>query len=173
MGGAFSWMGAWWPFGGLGEAKLLVRSAARPDACAISASSLAHLLPSQITGLDAAGKTTMLYRMKLGAIVTTIPTIGFNVETIQVGDLTITSWDMGGRVRKPLRYFAHYEAYSFIFHVARARPLRTLYRPGDLDHLLVSFSLAFAPFHPVLTALYHHRTRCAHCGDSTFRTSRR
>jgi GTPase SAR1 family protein len=27
-------------------------------------------------GLDAAGKTTILYRLKLGEVVTTIPTIG-------------------------------------------------------------------------------------------------
>ena len=32
-------------------------------------------------GLDAAGKTTILYKLKLGDVVTTIPTIGFNVET--------------------------------------------------------------------------------------------
>lgn len=29
-----------------------------------------------IAGLDAAGKTTILYKLKLGEIVTTIPTIG-------------------------------------------------------------------------------------------------
>ena len=29
-----------------------------------------------IIGLDAAGKTTILYKMKLGEVVTTIPTIG-------------------------------------------------------------------------------------------------
>ena len=29
-----------------------------------------------IVGLDAAGKTTILYKLKLGEIVTTIPTIG-------------------------------------------------------------------------------------------------
>ena len=34
-------------------------------------------------GLDAAGKTTILYKLKLGEIVTTIPTIGFNVETVE------------------------------------------------------------------------------------------
>lgn len=33
-----------------------------------------------MVGLDAAGKTTVLYRLKLGEVVTTIPTIGFNVE---------------------------------------------------------------------------------------------
>ena len=36
-----------------------------------------------MTGLDAAGKTTILYKFKLGEVVTTIPTIGFNVETLQ------------------------------------------------------------------------------------------
>ncbi|KZV80546.1 ARF/SAR superfamily, partial [Exidia glandulosa HHB12029] len=34
-------------------------------------------------GLDAAGKTTILYKLKLGKVETTIPTIGFNVETVQ------------------------------------------------------------------------------------------
>jgi hypothetical protein len=33
-------------------------------------------LPSPQVGLDAAGKTTILYKLKLGEIVTTIPTIG-------------------------------------------------------------------------------------------------
>ena len=32
--------------------------------------------PSAQVGLDAAGKTTILYKLKLGEIVTTIPTIG-------------------------------------------------------------------------------------------------
>merc|ERR1712086_1105285 len=36
-----------------------------------------------IVGLDAAGKTTMLYKAKFGEIVTTVPTIGFNVETVE------------------------------------------------------------------------------------------
>jgi len=36
-----------------------------------------------MVGLDAAGKTTILYKLKLGEIVTTIPTIGFNVETLE------------------------------------------------------------------------------------------
>lgn len=33
-----------------------------------------------LVGLDAAGKTTILYKLKLGEIVTTIPTIGKNIE---------------------------------------------------------------------------------------------
>lgn len=33
-------------------------------------------------GLDGSGKTTILYQLKLNEVVTTIPTIGFNVENI-------------------------------------------------------------------------------------------
>lgn len=33
-------------------------------------------------GLDAAGKTTILYQMKLNQKTTTVPTIGFNVEEV-------------------------------------------------------------------------------------------
>ena len=33
-------------------------------------------------GLDAAGKTTILYKLKLGENVSSVPTIGFNVETV-------------------------------------------------------------------------------------------
>lgn len=34
-------------------------------------------------GLDAAGKTTILYKLKLGEVVSSVPTIGFNVETVE------------------------------------------------------------------------------------------
>jgi ADP-ribosylation factor protein 1 len=34
-----------------------------------------------MVGLDAAGKTTILYKLKLGEIVTTIPTIGMRQST--------------------------------------------------------------------------------------------
>ena len=49
-------------------------------------------------GLDAAGKTTILYKLKLGEIVTTIPTIGFNVETVEYKNISFTVWDVGGQV---------------------------------------------------------------------------
>ena len=37
-----------------------------------------------ILGLDGAGKTTLLYRLQVGEVVTTIPTIGFNVEQVSI-----------------------------------------------------------------------------------------
>merc|ERR1712046_452731 len=47
-----------------------------------------------MVGLDAAGKTTVLYKLKLGEILTTIPTIGFNVETVEYINITLTCWDV-------------------------------------------------------------------------------
>lgn len=38
----------------------------------------------------------MLYKLKLGEVIATIPTIGFNVETIKHGTLTFEFWDIGG-----------------------------------------------------------------------------
>ena len=35
-----------------------------------------------IIGLDNAGKTTILYRLHLGEVEPTVPTVGFNVETV-------------------------------------------------------------------------------------------
>ena len=52
-----------------------------------------------MVGLDNAGKTTVLYKMKLGEVVTTIPTIGFNVETVQYNNISFTVWDVGGQTK--------------------------------------------------------------------------
>ncbi|CAI5971608.1 unnamed protein product [Closterium sp. NIES-65] len=52
-----------------------------------------------MVGLDAAGKTTILYKLKLGENVTTIPTIGFNVETVEYKNISFTVWDVGGQDR--------------------------------------------------------------------------
>ena len=52
-----------------------------------------------ILGLDAAGKTTILYKMKLNETVNTIPTIGFNVETLQYKNLEFSCWDIGGQFK--------------------------------------------------------------------------
>jgi len=60
-----------------------------------------------MVGLDAAGKTTILYKLKLGEVVTTIPTIGFNVETVDYKNMRFTVWDVGGQDKiRPL--WRHY-----------------------------------------------------------------
>ena len=43
-------------------------------------------------GLDAAGKTTILYKLKLDQSVNTIPTVGFNVETVTYKNVKFNVW---------------------------------------------------------------------------------
>ena len=61
-------------------------------------------------GLDGAGKTTILYKMKLGEIVATIPTIGFNMETVKHDNVTFDVWDIGGGTDKSRSLWSHYFA---------------------------------------------------------------
>lgn len=59
-------------------------------------------------GLDAAGKTTLLYKLARGReIETTIPTIGFNVETLNLKQSDCTCWDVGGcdKIRPLWRHY--------------------------------------------------------------------
>ena len=66
-------------------------------------------------GLDAAGKTTILYKLKINENVTTIPTVGFNVEEINFHNLTMTVWDVGGQ--KIIRYYDFkYESFPCILY---------------------------------------------------------
>ncbi|XP_014207363.1 ADP-ribosylation factor 2 [Copidosoma floridanum] len=70
-----------------------------------------------MVGLDAAGKTTILYKLKLGEIVTTIPTIGFNVETVEYKNICFTVWDVGGQDKiRPLwrHYFQNTQGLIFV-----------------------------------------------------------
>ncbi|XP_068943246.1 ADP-ribosylation factor 5 isoform X2 [Petaurus breviceps papuanus] len=78
---------------------------------------LPHSLGCLSFGLDAAGKTTILYKLKLGEIVTTIPTIGFNVETVEYKNICFTVWDVGGQDKiRPLwrHYFQNTQGLIFV-----------------------------------------------------------
>ncbi|KAK2101386.1 Arf GTPase arf1 [Saguinus oedipus] len=70
-----------------------------------------------MVGLDAAGKIRIPYKVKLGEIVTTIPTIGFIVETVEYKNISFTVWDVGGQDKiRPLRrhYFQNTEGLIFV-----------------------------------------------------------
>jgi small GTP-binding protein len=62
-----------------------------------------------MVGLDAVGKTTIMYKLKMNETVKTIPTIGFNVETMSYKTLTMTMWDIGGQ-NKIRALWKHYYA---------------------------------------------------------------
>eukprot|EP01083_Nonionella_stella_P169332 574005_1 len=57
-------------------------------------------------GLDASGKTTILYRLKFGEYVNIPNQIGFNVETIEYHNLHLTLWDVVGATK--VRHLWHH-----------------------------------------------------------------
>jgi len=74
-------------------------------------------------GLDAAGKTTILYNLKLGQCVTTIPTVGFNVETVTYKKTRFNVWDVGGQDKiRPLwrHYYTGTQGLIFVVDCADA-----------------------------------------------------
>ena len=50
-----------------------------------------------LLGLQNCGKTTILYRLSLGEVVVTQPTIGSNVEEVVQNNVKLQVWDLGGQ----------------------------------------------------------------------------
>ncbi|XP_065176099.1 ADP-ribosylation factor 6-like [Sycon ciliatum] len=98
-------------------------------------------------GLDAAGKTTILYKFKLNEVVSTIPTIGFNVETVEpMKGLTFTVWDVGGQDKiRPLwrHYFTGTE--GLIYVVDSADSSRFAEARAELHSILDSEEMRGVP----------------------------
>ncbi|KAG5471831.1 hypothetical protein LSCM4_03389 [Leishmania orientalis] len=95
-----------------------------------------------MVGLDAAGKTTILYKLKLGEVVTTIPTIGFNVETLEYKNLKFTMWDVGGQDKlRPLWRHYYQNTNGIIFVVDSNDRDRMRDAKAELDKMLVEDEL--------------------------------
>ena len=97
-----------------------------------------------MVGLDAAGKTTILYKLKLGETVTTIPTIGFNVEQVEYKNIAFNVWDIGGQDKiRPLWRYYYQNSNAIIFVVDSndtsrisdaAEELHTILNDQELAH---------------------------------------
>ncbi|CAN0092996.1 unnamed protein product, partial [Heterosigma akashiwo] len=106
-----------------------------------------------ILGLDNAGKTTILYRLQNDSdeVIQTVPTIGFNVETLQYKNIKFQVWDLGGQtsIRPYWRcYYPNTDAIIFVVdsadaervHVAR-QELSAMLEEEDLrDAILLVFA---------------------------------
>jgi ADP-ribosylation factor protein 1 len=63
-----------------------------------------------LIGLDGAGKTTVLSYFRFNeAPGATVPTIGFNVETLEIGGCSICVWDIGGQDKIRKLWHHYYE----------------------------------------------------------------
>jgi small GTP-binding protein len=103
------------------------------------AKSLSGLKESKVLmlGLDAAGKTTTLFKLQLGECVVTIPTIGFNVEHVEYKGLDMTIFDVGGQ-EKIRRLWRHYYqgTGALIYLVDSSDKARMQLAKEELHHIL-------------------------------------
>jgi len=97
-----------------------------------------------MVGLDAAGKTTILYKLKLGEIVTTIPTIGFNVETVEYKNISFTVWDVGGQDKIRPLWRHYYQNTQGLIFVVDSSDRERIQESHDELHKMVSLPTHFA-----------------------------
>ena len=70
-----------------------------------------------ILGLDGAGKTTIMYKLKFDETVSSVPTIGFNVEELRYKNLKFNCWDIGGQEKIRMLWKHYYENTSCLIYV--------------------------------------------------------
>ncbi|CAM0144531.1 unnamed protein product [Urochloa decumbens] len=89
-------------------------------------------------GLDAAGKTTILYRLKTGEVAsTTIATVGFNIETIEYKNISFTFWDVGGNSpNRPLWKYYFHDTQGIVFVIDSGDRARIRLARDELNTLL-------------------------------------
>ena len=93
-------------------------------------------------GLDAAGKTTILYKMKLNEVVNTIPTIGFNVETFQYKQIEFNCWDIGGQFKLRSLWSHYFDNVDALVYVVDSADVDRIDENCEtLNHLLADEQL--------------------------------
>lgn len=68
-------------------------------------------------GMTLTPSTAILYKLKINSDVTTIPTVGFNVETVTYKNVKFNVWDVGGQDKiRPLwrHYFSGTQGLIFV-----------------------------------------------------------
>jgi ADP-ribosylation factor 1/2 len=98
-----------------------------------------------MVGLDAAGKTTILMKLKLNETKETVPTIGFNVETVEYRNVKFHVWDVGGQERLRALWKHYYEGANAIIFVLDSNDRdRVDVAKSELQRLLSDPTLAGA-----------------------------
>nr|XP_022315502.1 ADP-ribosylation factor 3-like isoform X2 [Crassostrea virginica] len=98
-------------------------------------------------GLDGAGKTSILYKVKLNENVHTLPTNGFNVETVSpVKGVSFTVWDVGGQDKmRPLWKHYYQNTEGLIYVVDSSDRERIAESREELFGILQSDEMARVP----------------------------
>jgi len=90
-----------------------------------------------VLGLDNAGKTTILYKMQVGTVVSTIPTIGFNVETVSHKNVKFQVWDLGGQTSIRPYWRCYYPNTQAIIYVVDSSDVERIGTSSEEFHALL------------------------------------
>ncbi len=89
-------------------------------------------------GLDAAGKTTILYQFKLGLTVETIPTMGFVYESIQHKNFKLSVWDVAGQDSLRSLWKHYYQNTKAVIFVVDSSDKKRIGLARDELHKIIS-----------------------------------
>jgi tripartite motif-containing protein 23 len=93
-------------------------------------------------GLDGAGKTSVLFKLKQNEFMTMIPTLGFNVETVDYKNMKFTIWDVGGQPKlRPLWKHYYLNTQAVVFVIDSSDQQRLLESSNELSKLMTEKEL--------------------------------
>lgn len=100
-----------------------------------------------ILGLDAAGKTTILFKLSLGDYVKqVVPTVAFNLEKVEVGNLKLQIWDLGGQNQlRPFWRLYYKDTHGIVFVIDSTDKQRIELCKNELVALLSEDELKNVP----------------------------
>lgn len=99
-----------------------------------------------MVGLDNAGKTTIIYKLHLGEVVVSQPTVGSNVEQVKYKNITLEIWDLGGQQNLRPFWATYYKnADAVIMVVDSTDRARVGVTKSELFNLLENEDLASTP----------------------------
>lgn len=100
-----------------------------------------------MVGLDAVGKTTILYRLNKGKYECKVPQIGFNIDIVEYKNFRITAWDVGGADRLRDIWKDYYkDINAFIFVIDSGDTKRFAEAKEELSYFLEQAELQTIPF---------------------------
>jgi small GTP-binding protein len=146
-----------------------------------------------MVGLDNAGKTTILYRLRLGDVIESTPTIGFNVEEVNYGKINFKVWDIGGQEKIRKLWYHYFRMSDAVIYVVDSNdtdrvedaeaeikglmeapdlegvPLLVFANKQDLPHAIPLNSLASRlKLTDYRTRQWHCQACCAKSGDGLY-----
>ena len=112
-----------------------------------------------LVGLDGSGKTTILYKLVTGDSVTTVPTVGYNLETVKHKDISMELCDMGGQeIIRPMWQMYYAKSRGLIFVVDSSDRARIEEAKTELRRALENRNLKNAALLVMANKQVHPRT---------------